>query len=212
MANQPETFRGHLPALAGSLIGTLLSAVIGSHIGGALGTRYALIFGAFVSGSASWWAERAIRRSQTVAQAKIKAAKAKGAPLSVTETQAIEVAQIKAFERKHSGVPYRLIAVLSLTALAGCLITVFALDAFGARSVASITPEPVPTVTRFVTPSPSIVTVPPAETSIPASATPTIVPASVTPTMSGTGSATPSPFADSSPTISATPTATGATP
>lgn len=215
--DKPETFRSHLPALAGSLIGTLLSAVIGSHVGGALGTRYALIFGAFISGSASWWAERAIRRSHEITKAKVTAARRRGRELTEHETQLIERAYRSGYEKRSRGIPYRLIAILSLSALAVCFITVYALDVLGARSVANITPEPRPAVTRTVIIEPTTATEPVSQTpTVIPDLTPTVVPsATMSPSASVTASATPAPFADSTPTDSPTDTTTpttGATP
>lgn len=208
-SDQPESFRGHLPALAGSIFGTLLSAIAGSHIGGVLGTRYALLVGAFLSGSVSWWAERAIRKSQAIAAAKVKAARERGRKLSEHETQMIERIQEDAFKTRAGGVHYRTIGLLALVALTVCLIMVLTLNALGARAIANVTPVPQQTVTRYVTPTTTVETVPPTVTSITPSETPTVVPASVTPTVSATESATPSPSADLSPTV--TPTSTGAT-
>lgn len=209
MSNQPESFRGHLPALAGSIVGTLLSAVAGSHIGGALGTRYALIVGAFLSGSVSWWAERVIRRSQEIAKAKVKAARERGRELNEHETRIIERIKQDDFAAHSGGVHYRTIALLALTALTVCLVTVLSLDALGARAIANVTPVPQSTVTRYITPSTETESVIP-KISITPTETPTIVPASVTPSVSATVSATPSPSADLSPTD--TSTSIGATP
>lgn len=210
--DKPETFRSHLPALAGSLIGTLLSAIVGSHIGGALGTRYALIFGAFISGSASWWAERAIRRSQAVAKARYEAKKRRGGrELTPTETQMIDAAAIQSFERKNRGIHYRTIAIVALSALAIVFLTVFVLDKLGARAVANITPEPRPTITRTVILEPTTATEPVSQTpAVIPDQTPTVVPSvTITPFASVTASATPVP--DSTPSSSPTDT-TGGTP
>lgn len=193
MSNEkPETFRGHLPALAGSVIGTLISAVIGSHAFGTTGTRYALVVGALISGSVSWWGERAIRRSQTVAHAKIRAAKSRRRELTPEETQHIEAVHEAAFDARNRGVHYRTIAILALTALTVSLLTVAGLDALGSRQVATFTPAPTPTVTktqlRIVPADPTTITVVPS-TRLPES--------SPGPSVTPSASATPAPSPDS---------------
>jgi hypothetical protein len=184
VSNQPETFRGHLPALAGSIVGTLISAVIASHLFGAAGTTYGLAFGGMVSGTTSWWGERAIRRSQAIATAKMKAARNKQAPLSATETQMIEAVHGKAFDKRNPGIPYRTIALIGLTAVLVGVLTVIVLDRVGAREVATFTPAPRPTVTRtvevptetFTAPASSASFTPSDIPSSSASASPTVVP------------------------------------
>lgn len=184
MSSQPETFRGHLPALAGSIVGTLVAGVVASHLFGAAGTSYGLALGGIVSGTTSWWGERAIRRSQTIATAKMKAARNKGRPLSATETQMIEAVHGSAFDKKHHGISYRTIAILGLTAVLTGVLTVVLLDRVGAREVATFTPAPRATVTRTVEISPTAIVISPTESffspsvipSSSAPASPTVVP------------------------------------
>lgn len=207
-ADRPETFRGHLPALAGSIVGTLLAAIVGSHVGGALGTRYALAVGAMISGTASWYGERAIRRGQAVAQAKLKAAKQRGRELTPEETGIIETINKSRFDWRHRGIHYRTIGLLALTALTVCLITIVSLNALGSRQVASFTPEPAPTITKLLPGRTQTVTTTPTYTQ---TVTPSATASVPSATPFGTQSATPIPSPDASPSVSATPTATGVT-
>lgn len=205
MADSPQTFRSHLPALIGSVIGTLVSAVVGSHVGGVLGTRYALIFGSLISGSASWWGERAIRRSNEIARAKLIAARKRGRELSVAETQMIEAVSGQQFDKRNRGIPYRVIAALVVLPLMACVFTVLALDSLGARAVANIVPPARPAPTHSLSPSTDV---DPTDTVIPAtthsyrptrSASPSAVP-SITPVIPST-TPTPTPTLSPSPEI-----------
>ena len=214
----PETFRSHLPALAGSVTGTLIAAIIGSHVFGPSGTKYALLGGSCLSGSASWWTERAIRRSHDLAKAKLRAAKAKGRPLNPQETQLIEV--VHKVSGRKGGVHYRTIVLLVLAAFLIAFLTVAALDKLGAKGVSDEFPAPAVTRTTFVpvpavspsrivtqtteaTPSPPI-----ADTqTIPASASPSPSTAPAQTIPATTPSSSPSPVPDLTPP-SSTPAAT----
>lgn len=63
-----DTFRSHFPALAASAGGTILAAFAGSYLG-PLGTVGGLAAGSLIAGSATWWAERGLRRSAEIARA-----------------------------------------------------------------------------------------------------------------------------------------------
>ena len=69
---KPETFRSHVPAIAAAATGTVLAAILGSMIGTA-GTIVGMAVGSLASGTCSWWAERAIRRSAALAAAQAEA-------------------------------------------------------------------------------------------------------------------------------------------
>jgi hypothetical protein len=84
-AKPPETFRSHLPAIIAAATGTVLAAVLGSLIGTA-GTIAGMVVGSMASGTASWWAERGIRRSTELAAARAEALRAKGYHLHTGET------------------------------------------------------------------------------------------------------------------------------
>ena len=73
----PETFRSHLPAIVAATTGTVLAAILGSLIGAA-GTIAGIVIGSLASGTASWWAERGIRRSAALATARAEALRAGG--------------------------------------------------------------------------------------------------------------------------------------
>jgi hypothetical protein len=212
VAEPPETFRSHVPAMAGSTAGALLSAVIGSHLFGALGTGAGLIIGSAISGTISWWAERGIRRSQEIAKAKLTAARRKGRVLSATETQQIEVAAIKNFEKKHGGFHFHTIGGLFLVAIGIGVLTVVLLDRIGARDVATFTPAPRPTVTQTVvtTTSPTIfVSTVPVVTPDP---TPSVTPSAIPdPTPSLTPSASTTPVPEPSSDLAPTPAQFGTT-
>jgi hypothetical protein len=77
---RPETFRSHLPAIVAATTGTVLAATLGSLIGAA-GTIVGIVIGSLASGTASWWAERGIRRSAALATARAEAIRARGHPL-----------------------------------------------------------------------------------------------------------------------------------
>lgn len=197
MADPPEKFRSHVPAMAGSTIGGLLTAVLGSHLFGALGTGAGLVLGSCLSGTVSWWAERGIRRSQEITRAKIQAARKRGRCLSVTETQQIEKEAIRNFEKKNSGFHYATIGYLALVAIGVCVLTVVILDRVGAREVATFRPAPQPAVTR------TVISPPPTETSV--SPPPVLSPsASVSQSVSATPSPDASPVVPSNPTPGAT--------
>jgi len=72
LSAKPETFRSHVPAIAAAATGTVLAAVLGSMIGTA-GTVVGMAIGSLASGTCSWWAERAIRRSTALATAQAEA-------------------------------------------------------------------------------------------------------------------------------------------
>ncbi len=206
---KPETFTSHVPAIAGAVIGTLVSAVVGSNLFGVAGTRYALVIGSVVTGSASWWGERAIRKSNEIARAKMEARKAKGRPLTDTETQMIE--RVATSQPKWEGIHWRTVLTVIGLAASICLLTVVLLDKVGARSVANVIPQPAATVTvePTVTPTTTITEQP--------SLTPTSAP---TPTLTPTARPSPdtslspdvSPSTDATPTTSATQQVTPTTP
>lgn len=203
----PETFRSHLPALLGSVAGTLLSTLLAGHFFGKEGRDYALIAGSCISGSASWWTERVIRRSQAIAKAKLEAQKKKGAPLSIAETQVIEAVHRSNFNWRFRGIHYRTIAALALGAFLVAFLTVTLLDQFGTHkaSTSYYRPAPAPSVVTSTAYVP--VTVAPTYTPLPAS-----TPAETT---MGTPTPSPSPSPSLSPSSllpgfspSATPTTT----
>jgi len=201
--NQPETFRSHVPAIAGAVIGTLVSAVVGSHLFGVAGTRYALVIGSVVTGSASWWGERAIRKSNEIARAKMEARKAKGRPLTDTETQMIE--RVATSQPKWKGIHWRTILTVIGLAASICLLAIVLLDKVGARDVANVIhqpPQPTATVSIEPTVTPTTtVTEQPTFTSTPTS-TPTLTP-TASPTASPDASPPPSPVSIA-PTTNAT--------
>ena len=80
MSEPPETFRSHLPALAAAATGTFIAAVAGSHLFGTAGTKYALIGGSMISGTVSWWGERAIRRAHAIAAGQAESPAGERAP------------------------------------------------------------------------------------------------------------------------------------
>jgi hypothetical protein len=189
MADAPETFRSHLPAMAGSALGILLSATLGSHLFGPKGTALALIGGSLVSGTAAWWGERVIRRSHEVAKARLEAVKARGQALSPEETQLIEQVARSHFNWRFRGIHYRTIALLTFAPLAVAILVVFGLDQLGARSVATLTPQPRATVTQTVHQTvTSVITQPPIATT-----------ETLAPTATATVTETPSPSPDPSP-------------
>lgn len=194
---EPETFRHHLPALLGSVIGTIASAVLASHLFGSTGTRWALIGGASVSGSASWWGERLIRRSQEIAKAKLAARRLRGRDPDPDETRVI----VSAVKKKNRGVHYRTIGLLTLLGAAISFGTVWGLDQLHARQVANLYPVPVVTVTR--TPVIRVTTIEPAESSTVTTLRPSrsAVP-SPSPDLTPSPSLSPSPSPDLTPDVS----------
>jgi hypothetical protein len=124
---KPETFRSHLPAIVSTAAGTVLAAVIGSLMSTA-GTIVGMAIGSVVSGSCSWWAERGIRRSATIAAARAAAFRARGRPLSPEEdaavTQVVAAVHGRARPRRRWVGPAALIAA----AFIACGITVTALE------------------------------------------------------------------------------------
>src|SRR5215475_1611806 len=90
---KPETFRSHLPAIVAATTGTVLAAVLGSLIGAA-GTIAGIVIGSLASGTASWWAERGIRRSAALATARAEAIRARGHPLHPGEEAAVTQATV----------------------------------------------------------------------------------------------------------------------
>jgi hypothetical protein len=90
---RPETFRSHLPAIAAATTGTVLAAILGSLIGAA-GTIAGIVIGSLASGTASWWAERGIRRSAALAATRAEAIRARGRPLHPGEDAAVAQAAV----------------------------------------------------------------------------------------------------------------------
>ena len=88
-----ETFRSHLPAIVAATTGTVLAAILGSLIGAA-GTIAGMVIGSLASGTASWWAERGIRRSAALATARAEAIRARGRPLHPDEDAAVTQAAV----------------------------------------------------------------------------------------------------------------------
>ena len=159
MSGEPpkqETFRSHLPAIAGSVTATVVSAVITSHFLGS-GTKYALVGSPFVFGFTSWWAERGIRRSHAIAKAKLEAQKAKGRPLNLEETSMIEAVHKASFNWRFRGIHYRTILLLVLVSVAAFFLTVLGLNDFSKASNDNYVVPPVPTVTHTTYESPAYI-------------------------------------------------------
>src|SRR5215475_11221488 len=77
---KPDTFRSLLTANVAAATGTVLAAILGSLIGAA-GTIVGIVIGSLASGTASWWAERGIRRSAALATARAEVIRARGRQL-----------------------------------------------------------------------------------------------------------------------------------
>ena len=200
-AEKPNTFRDHIPAIAGSLCGTALSIYLGSFFG-TTGTLYGTLLGSAASNSVSWWGERAIRKSAAVAKAKREAVKRRnGAPLSDAETRTIEAYVEKTHRRNWK--PILLSVVGIIVVCAGGLTAVEAIighpvaNAHGAgttfggsRQLPSTDPAtPISSLapTQSLTPTPSPDITPDEAPSISSTPTPT-------PTIDPSPSLSPSPI------------------
>jgi hypothetical protein len=141
---RPETFRSHLPAIVAATTGTVLAAVLGSLIGAA-GTIVAMVIGSLASGTASWWAERGIRRSAALATARAEAIRARGRPLRPGEdaavTQATVVTSSTAAVPGPNGRPHRRWAgpaAFIVTAFIGCAIVVTLLEGAAGKPLSAV--------------------------------------------------------------------------
>ncbi|HEY1000528.1 MAG TPA: hypothetical protein VGD83_12875 [Streptosporangiaceae bacterium] len=226
---RPETFRSHLPAIAAATTGTVLAAILGSLIGAA-GTIAGIVIGSLASGTASWWAERGIRRSAALAAARAEAIRARGRPLHPGEDAAVAQAAVitrdtaaarGAHDRPRLRWRWAGPAAFIAAAFIGCVIVVTLLEGVAGKPLSAVvqgkpghgTTLGGGTVSKAASPSPS--PTPPASTTgtATASTTPsgaTSSPAASTaPAATAPGSTSPASSTPNSATPSATPTGTG---
>jgi hypothetical protein len=108
-AKPPEKFRSHLPAIIAATTGTVLAATLGSLIGTA-GTIAGMVIGSMASGTASWWAERGIRRSAELAATRAEALRAKGhhshAGETATRADATQAAEATRADATRTSAPW----------------------------------------------------------------------------------------------------------
>ena len=99
----PDTFRSHLPAIVAATTGTVLAAILGSLIGAA-GTIVGIVIGSLASGTASWWAERGIRRSAALATARAEALRARAErPFASALGRSSRVHRRRVYRLRHRG-------------------------------------------------------------------------------------------------------------
>jgi len=142
---KPETFRSHLPAIVAATTGTVLAAVLGSLIGAA-GTIAAMVIGSLASGTASWWAERGIRRSAALATARAEAIRARGRPLHPDEDAAVTQATVVTLDAAAApggnGRPHRRRwagpAAFIVAAFIGCAIVVTLLEGAAGKPLSAV--------------------------------------------------------------------------
>jgi hypothetical protein len=204
----PETFRQHLPTLVAASVGTVLAAVLGSYLGTA-GTVFGLAAGSAVSGTATWFGDRALRRSAQLAKAKRQAALKKRRPLTATETTVIEAAARQSPWFPRGTVPWRRVALVSALALAIAAGSVTAAEAVLGRPVSDVVQHKAGTGFTFGGGAPAeTATVTPAATATASPSAPSSS-AAAGPTASATASATapasPSATAPASPSFSPAP-------
>lgn len=214
-----DKFRAHIPSLIASAGGTVLAALAGSYLGIA-GTFLGLLGGSAVSGTASWWIDRWLRKSAEKAKAKANFRKRHGREPNAEETQVIAAVAEMQMNVKHSrGIPWKMISIISSSALCIALLGIIVIEIIANRTPAQVfqghgvtlsgtgattapayTPPPSAPASTFTpparfthpTPSPSSITPSPTPS---ITVTPTVTP-SVTP------SGTSSPLTPISPTTS----------
>ena len=231
-----ETFRSHLPAIVAATTGTVLAAILGSLIGAA-GTIAGMVIGSLASGTASWWAERGIRRSAALATARAEAIRARGRPLHPDEDAAVTQAAVITHDaaaadsgpgRPRSRGRWAGPAAFIVAAFIGCALVVTLLEGAAGKPLSAVVqgkpghgttlgggavgkaaqPSPSPTPSGSTTATPSTS----ATGSGTASATPSgagISPAASTAPATAPGSTSPASSTPNSATPSATPTGTG---
>jgi len=227
---RPETFRSHLPAIVAATTGTVLAAILGSLIGAA-GTIAGIVIGSLASGTASWWAERGIRRSAALAAtARAEVIRARGHHLHPGEhavaTQAAAITRDTASaSSRHARPRPRLrwagpAAFIIAAFIGGALVVTLVEGAAGKPLSAVVQGKPGHGHTLFggtvgkTSPSPGPSSTPSASTTGTgtASATPSSAsssPAASTAPATTPGSTSPVSSTPNSATPSATPTATG---
>ncbi len=132
----PDRFRSHFPALAASAVMTVVVATATSYLGVG-GTILGMAGGSILSGAGAWWGERALKRSAELAQAKARAARVKGRPLTPAETQLIEAARDRRDRnRGHPG--WRLAGALAAAAFVACAATLTIVEQAVGKPVADI--------------------------------------------------------------------------
>lgn len=203
----PEKFTDHMPALIAAAAVTVGVSFLGSYLGTA-GTIGGLALGSLLSGTGSWYGERGLRLAAAKAKARREAARAKGKPLTATETGLIDMR----VEREHRRVPKRMAlaaaaSVSGIALLAGFLVISATAGAAG-RPVSDIVrgrPAPAATSTRQALPSanapPSSSTAPVLPSNTP-DAAPTPAPAAKTPSPSPDAAPVTEPAGSGSPATS----------
>jgi hypothetical protein len=217
-----ERFRDHAPAVAATAIMTIAVTVGTSYLGVA-GTLAGLAAGSLISGAGAWWAEKAIRRSAAVTAARARAARAKGRPLSDSETRLIR----QVHGSRQYGIGWGRIAALAAAGLLIALAAVTVTEHLAGKPVADLvthrgghgttlggsvtSPQPAPGRARPAVTETPAGTASPVIVASPASAAPSPVPdadPAAVPDASPVSTAAASPTGVSSPA----PTGTGTPP
>jgi hypothetical protein len=203
--SEPERFRTHIPALVGAAIGTVLAATLGS-LAGIAGTTAGLVGGSLISGCATWWIERGIRRGKDIATAKTQFTRRNGRNPGSYET--VSLAAAVDDRARCRGVPYKAIGYTAAVIFGLALTTIIVIELGQGRSPAAIVQNrPIIGAPRAVTPVPE-----PAYTSTP-TPTPTLAPATVpADTSTPTPAVTASPVQDSPSPVTPSPSPATTTP
>ena len=226
---RPETFRSHLPAIVAAATGTVLAAILGSLIGAA-GTIAGIVIGSLASGTASWWAERGIRRSAALATARAEVIRARGHQLHPgADAAATQAAVVTKADAGGAGQPARRrrwagpVAFIAAALIGGALVVTLLEGAAGKPLSAVVQGKPGHgttlgggTVGKAAPASPSPATSPTPSASATGTATASTTPsgassspAANTAPATAPGSTIPVSSTPNSATPSATPTSTG---
>jgi len=190
-----DSFAAHLPALTGSVLGTVASGLVGSYIGIG-GTAIGLAAGSVIFGIVSWFIERWVRAGNALAKAKAEAVRQRGGrPLNQHETQIITAIS----NQKHRR-PLRWKLIGSLAAATAVItVAVFVAASLVARKPVSAIVSP-----PAVSPTSAPATVP-ASPSHARSASPSASPTLTSPSPSSVSSPESSPSVSASPSVSLSP-------
>ena len=131
-----DRFRHHLPALAASALVTLAMTAASSWFG-TLGTLAGLGGGCLISGTGTWWTERAIRRSAAIAAAKRRARQRKGRELTAGETAVIEMTYAARTHRPRHAWWKRALGLAAVSAVTA-LLTLSLLEHIAGKPIADV--------------------------------------------------------------------------
>lgn len=132
-----ESFTSHLPTILAGTTATVI-ATLGTSFLGYAGTIAGVAVGSLLTGGGAYWWERIYRKTGHRAKLIAEATKAKGAPLSGTETQHIHKIVDSADKVNHRNVPWKYVCLMAGSVFLGSLAVLAFIELGTGKPVSAI--------------------------------------------------------------------------